>query len=341
MTNIWTWNDMLDRFRELGGKADNIEIRKGIYGYGVFPIDPAQQITMHIPPNLLIPCEHVSEQGDDLVVSPDSGVSKEAREFFTHYERNFAWGVDARQDVEKFHKQFVELPDVIVKALAQIGIEITHPLGDEWHPLELFKMTRSITRNGKSYFMPVIDLLNHSREGPGFDTLDGVRITGSFLSEVFVHYGPADSIGRFFCQEFICDEPVAFSLSMSIPINGTGKTLRTQRKLFKKQSGMNSALPVRDDCGEVIILSHLMLGNERIPRMPRTLFRKLFPELSSEESDELFQRVLNTNILLLVDLLETLDAYDNELADQLRIVARLQLRGLARSYGARQLTAGM
>jgi len=46
------WHDMLTVFRALGGTADNICLRHGERGRGIFPVDPGRPIAIHIPENL-------------------------------------------------------------------------------------------------------------------------------------------------------------------------------------------------------------------------------------------------------------------------------------------------
>lgn len=335
MGESWTWEDMITEFRALGGVADNVELRDGIYGLGLFPIDAARPVDLHIPDTMVIPTEHVHSQGDDLVVSAESGKDPRVRAFFTRYQRHFSWGVQARADVEAFRRQYADLPDELLQALAGIGIEISRPLGSKWEPLELFKMTRAISYRGNSIFMPVTDLANHTRDARGFDLADGVRIAGTFPGEVFVHYGPADSLGRYFSQQFVSDEVAVFSLAINIPVGAGGKTLIIGRRFGEKQTAdQRTLLPVVREEGDNILLTHVMLGNDRFPRLPRTLFRRALPALPVELADELFQRIVSTNMLSYLQLLDTLDRFDAEPARQLRQVTRLQLKGIARSYGA-------
>ena len=53
------WDDMLDEFRALGGTADNICLKEGPFGRGLFPRDPSKPIRIHIPENLLVDLKHV------------------------------------------------------------------------------------------------------------------------------------------------------------------------------------------------------------------------------------------------------------------------------------------
>ena len=44
MNSDGAWNEMLDEFRALGGVAENIRLGHGVFGRGLFPIDPAKPI---------------------------------------------------------------------------------------------------------------------------------------------------------------------------------------------------------------------------------------------------------------------------------------------------------
>ena len=49
------WHAFLDEFRTFGGKAENVMQRKGAFGMGLFPIDPAKPVDLFIPDALLVP----------------------------------------------------------------------------------------------------------------------------------------------------------------------------------------------------------------------------------------------------------------------------------------------
>lgn len=46
--------DLLQRFRALGGVADNVRLRQGPHGWGLFVIDPEQPVRVVTPAHLLI-----------------------------------------------------------------------------------------------------------------------------------------------------------------------------------------------------------------------------------------------------------------------------------------------
>jgi len=50
MTSHKRWNEMLEEFRALGGVAENICLKEGQYGRGLFPREPSKPIQVQIPP---------------------------------------------------------------------------------------------------------------------------------------------------------------------------------------------------------------------------------------------------------------------------------------------------
>jgi hypothetical protein len=329
---------MLAEFRALGGTADNVERRIGPFGFGLFPADPGRPVSLHAPASMLVPKKHVRQAGNDLLVDEASGVDTRTRDFFTRYQRAFSWGVVAPTFVDDFTPQLSALPEEIQRAFLRIGIPIKVLVDRLNTPFLRFMESRCIMHEKDLKFMPVIELLNHSPHHPTYDIRDGVRVAGTFPGEVLVDYGPEDSLGRYFGHQFVSDEGRAFSLPITLSF-ANGKTLIVSRAIHEKQtSNASRLLPLIREEGSLVELSHLMLGHERMPRMPRTIFRHLLARFGTEQADELFQLIVRANILSLLNLLEVLEvleAHDGPMVRQLRSVVRLQLKGIAHSYGAR------
>jgi len=83
------WDDMLTVFRALGGTADNICLRKGERGRGIFPIDPAKPIAIRIPENLLIKLSDVRFVDGKFRMSPETKATPGEIAFFENYENRF------------------------------------------------------------------------------------------------------------------------------------------------------------------------------------------------------------------------------------------------------------
>ncbi len=63
------YRDLLIKFRKLGGVANNIDIRKGTYGYGLFSYYAEKTSTLLIPEKLMMPisCVEIDEAGDIIL----------------------------------------------------------------------------------------------------------------------------------------------------------------------------------------------------------------------------------------------------------------------------------
>jgi hypothetical protein len=333
-SNCLSWEAMLDEFRALGGTADNVERRAGPYGFGLFPIDPARPVVLHVPAAMLIPCRLVREEGGDLVVANGSNLAADVADFFTRYTRAFSWGTDEPEKVDSFTRQVAQLPENIRPELVRFDIVsrlFSDPLATR---AERFLQTRSISVGGDSKLMPVIELLNHSPYARGFNTRDGVRVSGNYTGEVLVHYGAGDAFSRFGTHMFVSDELWAFSSPFERPMPN-GKILKVGRELQEDKEIGSWIVPIRRDEGNRTTLSHLMLGCARWPRVPRTIFRYLFPEFEAFQADELFQRIVRDNQVALLGLLDALEALDGSFIKTLRSVVRLQLKNIAEAYGLR------
>lgn len=335
----WSWDDMIEEFRVLGGTADNVVQRDGPRGHGLFPIDPSKPVDIHVPGNLLIPTRWVREDGPDLVIDEASGLDARTRAFFTRYQRAFSWGRDGRRDALSWFEQLEALPEAIKHCLREkLGVTLPQEKSSAGDARARFIATRNIQYRNELVLMPVVELINHAPHAAGYDTRDGIRVQGLHTDEVFICYGRGDSLMRFFSHGFVCDEKRAFGLPLVFQ-DVFGATLAVRHDVMKWQEtqGVGALLPTVENTEHRIVISHVLLGNTTGPRIPRSVFRRILPQFSSEQADEAFQRIAGTNIRILVNVLEQLDSHDAPFCRQLRAAIRLQLLALSDSYGVRDL----
>lgn len=88
--NDRTWDEMLAEFRALGGIAENIRLGEGALGRGLFPVDQAKPIRIHIPENLLLSVADVRFDGGVFHIAPESGVGVREKAFLESYENIFS-----------------------------------------------------------------------------------------------------------------------------------------------------------------------------------------------------------------------------------------------------------
>jgi hypothetical protein len=337
MSSTKEWEAMLDAFRQLGGTASNITQRRGDYGNGIFPIDPAQPIDIHVPDHLLVDSDRLVLDGEDLVVDPAAGVPAEVREFIARYQKYFSWGGDGRSNVEHFERGLQALPDAVSEKLKRLGLlDLARRHEGQWLQVlrRQFLQSRRIRYKDRTVSMPIIELINHSAHSPGYNLKDGIRVSGRFAGEVTVLYsGDADALMRFMSWGFAHPERRAYSLPVRLKL-GQERILvgRETSKTEKKGSLVLPQVQALDDGWAV---SALVVGDQQAPRLPRTLLRKLRPGMPAEATDELFDRIRNANIVALCDLLEAAEEAQGEVGRGLRQAARLQLRTLSHCHGVR------
>ena len=338
MTASYSWDAMLEDFRALGGVADNIEQRNGEHGNGIFPIDPNQPVAIKVPDSLLVDEGHLILDNGQLVVASEAKVSAEISEFIANYQQHFSWGADGKKNIDTFESGLAKLPVALLdqlKKLLLVSLELRHKGNWEDVLRRQFLQSRRINYQQRKVLMPIMELINHSSTGRNFDIGDGIGFGGEFDGEVYVNYSSAsDALQRFLIYGFANQEPRAISLPMSCAIGkNTRVWIATDSKKVERVD--NLILPELKTNGEEQILSFLLLGVEKMPRLPRTIIRKRFAELPVNAVDEAFDLIRNANQTAMLDLLELLEGVDTPVAQEFRKALMFQLRALTYCFGAR------
>jgi hypothetical protein len=359
MTDLSDWAELLEEFRALGGRAENVRLGQGKFGRGLFPLDPARAVDLHAPENLLFPVNALFFDAGTLRVASTSNAGAREIAWFERYAATLSWGGGGREDAERFIRGMRDLPPEVRTELGNsFGLDYCLAPMSEDLVGNYFLSARAIayhdvnsktghpdseknpaSKKAGKVIMPLIELANFGDEGSfGFD--GGVSLRGVFKDEVLVKYGRQDTLGLFQGWGFTLERPVAFSrcLSMTTPF---GK-LVVQRQLAKEKPreipGVGSVMiPELCSEGKVVTLSSVMLGNRLAPRLPRGIFQRLFREAGLPGADEIFDQVRHTNSLAFLHLLELLEGVAGPQAASLRAMARLQLTTMAHCYGSRPM----
>lgn len=335
---------MLADFRCLGGVANNVEQRQGLFGNGLFPIDPAQPIEIAIPDRLLIDTDHLMLEGDELVVSPALTTPDDVRVFIARYQQHFSWGADGRSGVAAFESALKTLPEPLLTRMRQthlLNFEARHK--GPWPEVlrRRFLASRQIGYHTRKVSMPIIELINHAPVSPGYAINDGIQYKGQFADEITVNYSPtSDALQRFLNYGFASPELQAYSLPMHLKLPDGGTV---HIGVNAGEVELKDKLPVPKVMieGNRRRLAHLRLGMARTPRLPRTLLRLALPELPTAQVDELFDRIRHANQQTLCDLLELAEGADTPIAREFRRSMRFQLKALSHSFGVRPDAAAL
>ncbi|HVU21208.1 MAG TPA: hypothetical protein VHE09_10785 [Rhizomicrobium sp.] len=329
--NDRAWDEMLAEFRALGGTAQNIRLGEGALGRGLFPVDPALPIRIHIPESLLLDISDVRFNGGVFGIAADSVFGTREKAFLESYENTFSWGGGGRREMERVFEQGQALP----KDIRQV-LKAEFHCGDWFDDVtdkfveQRFIATRCIHYGGRRVVMPIIELANHGY-GPTYATHQGVSIQGTFPGEVLVRYATFDPHGTFATWGFACEESQAFSIALGGKI---GKSVvHVHRELGALSPANTYWSPILAKESGIAKLPFLMLGNRQHPRLCRTVFYQIMRDAGYSGVEEAFDTIAHANRMHFAKLLATIEDLDGSMTKTLRRVARFQLQALSYCYG--------
>jgi len=326
------WEDMLDEFRALGGKAENVCLREGRFGRGLFPLDAAQPLTVHIPESLLLDAQYISFENGAFVVSPQAPMGARERRFLEQYERDFSWGVGRAHTEELL--QMMHAAPAELRELLRTYFECHRWLAEPTpgNIQDRYFSARTITYKGTSVLMPIVELANHGHT-THYVRGEGVGLSGRFSGEVLVRYQLADPLNIFNKWGFVSDGE-SFALSLGLRSEPPSGAISIGTDIMSLASGSAPFLPSAVVDGRNITLPFLLLGHKDTPRLPRGIFHRVMRDTGRMrgEVDEVFDILQHVNRTKWYELLELCDGASPPLAGLLRQVARAQLR-LQSFYG--------
>lgn len=332
----WTWDELLDAFRALGGVADNVALRSGPHGRGLFPRKSGQPIRLYAPPNLLFRVDEMVFVDGRLTLKPDAQVTERERAFFDAYHESFGWGAGGRADCEGFLTRLAAVPDNLRQAVnAELMIEGFFD-GDKTAPNRAesrFLGTRKIKRRDHMVLMPVLELINHTPTGPLMDLKNGAELAGAFDGEIRFRYAVTDSLGVFTSWGFASDEVLAFSLPLTFRFDQ--RTVVISRKAGVAVKGGQFQPPIVTKENGVTVLSHVLLGHRSYPKLAKTQFYAAMREAGERDPETVFDTIAHHNRLRYLKVLELLEDRPGDLVNELRRMARFQLNALSYALGAR------
>ena len=108
------WHAFLDEFRAFGGRAENVMQRKGAFGMGLFPIDPAKPVDLFVPDNLLVAVDNVHLVDGSLVIKDESDCPEGYGDWFRRYQSAYSWGAEGRDNTKAFEEGLKHNYDTLI-----------------------------------------------------------------------------------------------------------------------------------------------------------------------------------------------------------------------------------
>lgn len=325
------WEAMLTELRALGGTADNICLRDGPFGRGLFPIDPARPVTIHIPEKLLIGVDEVRFENGAFRVAPDAKIGTRERAFLEAYQADFSWGGGGRAETARIFEQAQALPDELREQL-----QFKYRCGDWFQSPtdalveEKFVNARCIHYRDRRVLMPVLELTNHG-DGPDFLPRNGIGIQGVFPGEILTRYASYDPHGMFALFGFATEEPLAFGIALGGRVGQTSVQIGHDMSSFS--SSVRHPSPRYWVEGQTVRLQFLMIGNKELPWLCKSMFYKIMRDAGLSGFEEAFETMRHANRLHFLSLLAAVEAVEGPMALSLRRMARFQLEAMSYCFG--------
>lgn len=301
--------DLLNHFRELGGVAENICIREGTLGRGIFPIEPSHSAKIITPKSLLIDRKHIGIRHNEIYIKDVSQLSAKEK-LFIELNYNYAWSGNGSIHSAEFLKYISMIPASAISQLLHCGFidqTFADALPDEDSILQRFIDERVVSFQGNSVLASIWDLVNHSSfAAPLRITPYGVETPpiepGS--EEILFKYSGKNSPMRMWRKYgFACSCIVAYSIPFEININNQSLKIICPGQLGLEPKG-NKCYFIK---GDTLSIKSLPVGCLSID-LPFANFKSILCSvgLSVDAVRNLFPKVRESNIKARRDLLSNL-----------------------------------
>ncbi|MBV8490611.1 MAG: hypothetical protein JO199_08780 [Candidatus Eremiobacteraeota bacterium] len=332
---------LLERFRSLGGTAENFRLGTGQYGRGGFVIEPLRPSAIVAPDRLTFPIEDLEIREGELRLKAAAPYGDAERAFFDDYQRYFGWSAGVRDEIYEQQREWSELPQRAIAFMRQMGAldEANIPFAppDDDVCFYHFVRARDFRYKDRRRLVPLLDIPNHRGVAAPFDLDGGVAIRGTFEDEIFVRYNLGDAWDNAVVYRFADLAIFAYSVAMIVDLEG-GLRLNVKRFYNQIDPIGNVRYPTVTTDGNARTISHLVLGNLSAPDMPRAVFRKLLADrLDVRSADRAFDGIAHFNRKMFLDALRLLDGLSGSAAAMLRAAALNQLEALSACVGAADL----
>ncbi|MBV9571869.1 MAG: hypothetical protein JO056_11570 [Alphaproteobacteria bacterium] len=323
---------MIQEFSALGGVVKNIVPSE----HGLSSRDPAEPVLIRVPPELLIRSEHVEFLDDRIVIDKSAEIPEPVRSFFHRYANTLGLRTAHTAEAIAFFSALAALPDAVRQVLAT-DFGLSAPLQDDTASAarnQILNSRRVFWRRGRA-IAPIIELARYAPDGLKPERGRSLQIYGYASKEIVVRFARHDPLSAFALFGRAVPETAAFSLPMQINVENFA-ILIGRNPDESKMRGKDPVPAISTD-GQKITLSYLLLGERKSPALPRSICRTVFTEAGIQDPDEAFDRIVRSNALKFINLLQGLEPHEGSMTTTLRTMARYQLEALAYCIGSRQL----
>jgi len=326
------FSEILRKFEDLGGIANNIELREGEFGRGLFSKNPQLPVKIRVPTHLLLSPSFISlNDKNQIQIKQKSTLDPIFISFYESYHNFFGWGNCGYKEINEFHNELIALPKNLKQYLLLFGWKRTD--FDKKSNKELLNdyfISRQIRIKNESRLMPIIELINHSNSGKEFIVDQGVTVEGIFQDEVLTCYhGNLDAFHFFKNYHFASNSTLVLSCDVKIDVPKLG-VINISRFDSEIEVKDGIVIPKITKKNSEIQISFLDLSNGKKGSNPREIFITRMAEfnINKTTSNTIFDGLIDHNRKALSSLINECNLINSSIAKQIQLIAANQLKAL-------------
>lgn len=327
------FTEVLEKFRALGGVAENIEMHRGSYGRGIFPINPNQPIKIIVPTHLLVSPNWLKLDRDNHIrLQPKLGLDPAFIDFYESYQQFFGWSNVGINELSEYHNELIKLPKKIKQFLFLFGwLDSDFDKKNIKDYLNEYLTSRQIRIGNESKLMPIIELINHSHDGKQYLSDAGVKFEGTFKGEALACYhGSFDALHFFRIYHFNSESTTVLSCDVKIQVPNVGLiNISRFDAMVDIKDGVITPRMIKKK--SEIQIDFLELINKKNKLSPRKIFidgMQRF-DVSSLLANQIFDGLIEHNRQVYTDFIIECRLSSNKVAKQLEPIALNQLKLLS------------
>ena len=329
------YDELTSLFCSLGGRFDNASIRDGVYGLGIFSVEPGKRVRVSAPEHLLFLTDNLDvDSGCKLRLVSNAGMPKAVEQFFELYHATVGWD-RAIESVRLSQASWFAIPFSVKEILLKMGV-LMNSFSEPNPQVLLSRYCRerriSYKKNKVDQFflMPMVELANHSSQGKPFSIGGGVKVEAIVNDELYVDYGShTDPFQQFVAYNFSSKSEFIHSIPISLSRRNLGSIFISSNP--PSGYGANPSFLIKN--GDIHI-SHLEIYNSKEREKPLKSFINLMKAYGLRENDShaLFNLIIEQNKNAFLHLNILLNGSDFSLVEKMKLMVTHQLEGIENSY---------
>lgn len=328
------FHEILTQFRSLGGVAENLTLRHGTHGRGLFAINPGRPVQLHVPEQLLVAPQWVElDETDNIRVAAkhSSSLTAKAIAFFEQYQKCLGWGHGGLDTIKQHQRALQALPPKLKNFLHILGgAEELGQKPTSKYCLQKYFVTRQIGSRSGSRLMPIAELINHAPDGLPYVLEDGIKVVGVVKDEILTSYhSHLDAFHFFINYHFVTPANSALSCEVTVEVPDVG-TLTIARMDHLADIQDKIRIPKITKSGARMNLSFVEIANKNNPSQPRKTFVHLMAAqyVSIPIAHALFDGIIEHNRQVLRELIQACHRHPSAMTSSLERAASFQLAAI-------------